>query len=328
MSSLLSFRDQVEMTLQKNKKTLVIAAGDSWTFGDSLGTIEQNRLIDDFNARFTQVYGRLVADELDADWLNYGFCGGNNLSVITFLSNVLLGHHYRLLSQTNYNKIRHTAWPSTIQEVLDNEQEFTVIIKELKETHCKSNHRWTAFTKNYDRIIVLLTLTETGRDLNWHGKHCGVLAEYDSVTDYLKFEEAYLYDQIKTLKEKSNAEFFIGRNFSIDFDSTRNSLVKPKDIWIKLNFDEAQRQNFHIKNIALTDILLPGPVSGIGLHPLLDDKLIHLPDRKQYFTNQVDRADKLWQWLRNNPLHHNAATCHPKKEGHRIWADHFLNQII
>ena len=58
------------------KENLVITIGDSWTWGDSLGTsatIENNQ-----KYRYENFYTSLLANKLDADWLMLAFCGTNN----------------------------------------------------------------------------------------------------------------------------------------------------------------------------------------------------------------------------------------------------------
>lgn len=50
------------------KNTLIITIGESWTYGDSL----------DPNLRRSQIYGRLIADSLNADFINIANCGYSN----------------------------------------------------------------------------------------------------------------------------------------------------------------------------------------------------------------------------------------------------------
>ena len=50
------------------KDTLVITLGESWTYGDSL----------DEEHRRSQIYGRLIANALDADYINIARCGASN----------------------------------------------------------------------------------------------------------------------------------------------------------------------------------------------------------------------------------------------------------
>jgi hypothetical protein len=57
------------------KDTLVITAGDSWTYGESLG-----------ETRLSDVYGRKVSQALNADWINIGLPGRSNSYIIKNLS--------------------------------------------------------------------------------------------------------------------------------------------------------------------------------------------------------------------------------------------------
>lgn len=322
-----NFRYQPEIFLRRGKSTLVISVGDSWTFGDSLGTIEQDPWHDDYEARSTQSYGRLVADELDADWLNYGYCGGNNITVITLLSNLLLGHHYRFLTQHQYQQIRAKTWPETVQDLMAQEQDYDIIIQELRDQHCASTLPYTELIKQYQRVVILVTLTETGRDVTAHYSEPSVWEKFQTCEKYLEFEESYMYWQLTKLIDEAGVDYFVGRNFTVDLPSTTNSLVSEDSVWIKQNFLRNQQNGFHNHDLCLKDILISGPVSGAGLSPMTEAEKIDMSDRKRFFVQQVGRADNLWTWLRNNPLHHFRYTCHPKKDGHRLWADHILNKL-
>jgi len=68
------------------KDCLVITAGDSWTYGVSLG--EQ---------RLNSVYGRLVSRKLDADWINIGSRGRSNSWILKSLQYLapLVASHYQ-----------------------------------------------------------------------------------------------------------------------------------------------------------------------------------------------------------------------------------------
>jgi len=84
----------------RNSNTLVITAGDSWTWGDSLGTINSaTKLSDDYDHRTTHIYGRLLADKLDADFLNIAKCGGSNAEIHDHIIQALSHVH------NNYEKI-------------------------------------------------------------------------------------------------------------------------------------------------------------------------------------------------------------------------------
>lgn len=67
------------------KDVLVITAGDSWTYGESLGP---TRLFD--------VYGRKVSQALDADWINIGLPGRSNSYILNNIAWLLdqLKHNF------------------------------------------------------------------------------------------------------------------------------------------------------------------------------------------------------------------------------------------
>lgn len=67
----------------RDKDCLLITAGDSWTWGDSLGNIDiGNNCWDDYTYRTTHTYGYHLSNMLDTDWVNIGICGGCNLFII------------------------------------------------------------------------------------------------------------------------------------------------------------------------------------------------------------------------------------------------------
>ena len=69
---------------------LLICAGDSWTWGDSLGKINNPAptghnsvwLTDDFEWRTTHIYGALIADKIGIDFINLGMPGHSNIEII------------------------------------------------------------------------------------------------------------------------------------------------------------------------------------------------------------------------------------------------------
>ena len=307
------------MFLKRNKKNLVISIGDSWTFGDSLGTIATNHTVDDYQARYTQCYGRIIADSLDADWYNFGMCAGGNFDILHVAFEWLLGHFTPFLTQKNYENIRDKSWPINVRDSFS----VPTIYKELTDVHCKS--RWgidQINLKQYDNVYVFITLTEAGRDCPYIKKLNYPMPQ--TVEEYLQFEESSVYNLITELKKQSPYPIIVGRNFSINLPSTTNSQLDVDQNWIEVNYryNETQKQG---SDIGLTEILRSGPLSGIGLKPL--STTTEFVNFKEFFVNQVNSADKCWAWLRNNPLNHNRATCHPTKESHRLWADYLLSHI-
>ena len=70
-----------------NRDTLVITLGDSWTWGTSLQQ----------NLRLQQVYGALIKNQLDADWINIGCQGWSNSFILGHLDLVPVSYtHLKL----------------------------------------------------------------------------------------------------------------------------------------------------------------------------------------------------------------------------------------
>lgn len=80
-------------------ETLLITVGDSWTWGDHLGNIDWDRASDD-PCRLQQIYGRLLADKLQADWVNLARPGCSNYWMLEKLQDI-----HPFIKNSTYKKI-------------------------------------------------------------------------------------------------------------------------------------------------------------------------------------------------------------------------------
>jgi lysophospholipase L1-like esterase len=60
------------------RNKLLITVGDSWTYGDSLGKTKVRNGVDDTEYRLNNVFGSLLAEDLEANWINLALPGGSN----------------------------------------------------------------------------------------------------------------------------------------------------------------------------------------------------------------------------------------------------------
>lgn len=95
-----SFRQWYHEDIQ-GRDTLLITVGDSWTWGDHLGCIDWETATDD-PVRLKQIYGCLLANSLDADWVNLARPGCSNYWMLEQLQNI---HAHLLRVKDNYKKI-------------------------------------------------------------------------------------------------------------------------------------------------------------------------------------------------------------------------------
>ena len=73
------------------RDSLLITAGDSWTYGDSLGKTKVRMGLDDTEHRINHVYGRLVSEDLHRDWINLALPGISNRLLLSWLDKTLSG---------------------------------------------------------------------------------------------------------------------------------------------------------------------------------------------------------------------------------------------
>jgi hypothetical protein len=74
--------------VDNDSRTLLVTIGDSWTYGDKLPV------------RTEQVYGRLVADSIGADWLNLGLCAQGNFWIASMVEELVA-----VIPKLDYDKI-------------------------------------------------------------------------------------------------------------------------------------------------------------------------------------------------------------------------------
>jgi len=95
-ANIYTYRQWYEEDIQQRDR-LVVTVGDSWTWGDHLGTIDWNKNIND-PIRLTQIFGRKLADQLNADWVNVALPGCSNYWMLEQLHN-LKDHFIRVQDQ-------------------------------------------------------------------------------------------------------------------------------------------------------------------------------------------------------------------------------------
>jgi hypothetical protein len=81
--------------IDNNSKTLIVTVGDSWTWGADMSANNNN---DDY--RLNNLYGRVIADELQSDWLNLGFSAKGNFWIATMVTELA-----DIIDDLEYDKI-------------------------------------------------------------------------------------------------------------------------------------------------------------------------------------------------------------------------------
>jgi len=76
----------------RDSDSMIITVGDSWTYGDSLGKTCVREGLDDTQHRLAHVYGNLISQELDVDWINLALPGISNRQMFIWLEQLLARH--------------------------------------------------------------------------------------------------------------------------------------------------------------------------------------------------------------------------------------------
>ena len=72
----------------QNRDSLLITAGDSWTWGDSLHGIDI-KVVPDHPKRVTSIYGYLLSEKLKSDFVNLAKSGGANIEMYDYVRDIL-----------------------------------------------------------------------------------------------------------------------------------------------------------------------------------------------------------------------------------------------
>lgn len=75
--------------LSRDSGNLLVTVGDSWTYGDSLGNTRVRDGVDDTEYRLAHVYGNLLSEQLDYDWMNLALPGASNFCMLNWLGQLL-----------------------------------------------------------------------------------------------------------------------------------------------------------------------------------------------------------------------------------------------
>lgn len=262
-----------------NRPNLVICYGDSWTWGDSLVKNITGSIIDQPEIRLNNIYGRRLADLLNADFVNCAIPGIYNYWIIDRL-NILLNH--------DLDKLR----------------------------------------QKYDKIYIVVTLTEIGRDFVFE-KYCVDFENFfpvDANTDpetICKACEKFDFNKIKEIEQHlpNNVKLVVGRNFTHTFieNQTNIDFLLPKS-WSDLLFAV---QDFKF------DCNVPIMSHGIGhLLDYLKRKNLYNESYKKWFVTELHpKATKQINLLNCSKLNYQKGTKHPTPEGHKIWADYVFSYL-
>ena len=273
----------------QDRETLLIALGDSWTWGDSIcnidtATVEQY----DHPDRVKYIYGAQLAKMLNSDFVNVGHCGGSNNDMLKRLVPLLSHNHakykkiYVIITLTEICRDLYHNKGKGIDRFFYNENIQPFAYFPLPDS---INKNFYEFLKMYERNM------------------------------FLRFK--YVIEQYKEVK------FLIGRNFTYSFGENVD-LIKDHHLnknWIDCLNEHQANINIYPKDIrCLTQISINSIDSyfkdlGVFDH-IIGDLILELAKGR----SAID-------WFMSSPLNHKKASRHPTIEGHEIWAKYLYENF-
>ena len=227
-------------------------------------------MFDDKEFRLSNVYGRRLAETLQADFLNIAKPGESNLWI---------AKHYAMF------------------------------VNEIDQF-------------DYDEILVVLTMTEVGRefegDLDHDRDYMSDLTDIVNLKDFLNTLSNYVSKEIQSVKQ-DKIKLLIGTNF-IDSNYTTDLQVLEKS-WVDV-----------IANCLQVSVQKPCYVVNSWVfdrfHQLLNftqnyQRVDFLNDLQQHMEIAIQVADFLMQ----SNLNYKKASKHPTPEGHQLWADYLYQSL-
>lgn len=190
-------------------------------------------------------------------------------------------------------------------------------------------------TLDYKKIIVVVTLTENGRDV-WspmgfdfdyiaHFNNNGVTAQsYEMVLTKIQLCWQNQIEQI--IAEFDNRfQLFVGQNF-VWHDFYSNLEKNPRITTTNLNWIELLADHQNISRPIRTNLVtgwIFDRVNHMNSMANIKDTSVY----KEWIIPYIEKAQLVNQWLDASELNHKEASKHPTALAHKLWAEHIVESL-
>jgi len=300
-----------------NQDTLLITAGDSWTWGDSLGGT--NLKYDNFEYRTNHIYGHLLAKKLSSDFINIGMPGFDNVNIVLNLNKVLSN------LTKSYKQI------DVVITLTETGREFTNTFLNFQDlyTNILAGPNWPTFeeiinnTYNSNDLEFAINDLSTQKIDFLHYLQLYLKTRLaTSVVEVIEIVEKYTLDMISTLAKQFTAlNFYVARNFTsfVDVTSVSNDIILIDQRWVDVIADRGKLTAYPDSLYLMSDIAIT-PVIKFIEH-------LDIQNSKLQLLNLVEQSLLGIDWLSNSPFNSQIATRHPLEQGHQWWCEHLYNEM-
>lgn len=190
------------------------------------------------------------------------------------------------------------------------------------------NHDIERLSKQYNKIFIIVTLTELGREFEFflYVDEFGKFYDFKQAptpADILVQAERFDFTKLKSVQTRlpNNCQLTVARNFTTTHDVNQNILNNLAPItWAEVLFNAQNLQS--IKPIALVSF------GTDNFDKFMHSQNLDSQDYKQWMTTEIiPKAQKQIDLLHKSIYNYKLATKHPTPEGHKMWAE-YLNTFI
>ena len=182
-------------------------------------------------------------------------------------------------------------------------------------------------SKQYDRIWIVVTLTELGRDFEFQNYYFSLQNFYNytlqAPKDILINAEKFDFVKLQTIADQlpKNVNMCVGRNFTHTFDENKSILknLMPHS-WTDVLFASQGLPN---------DVKIPMMSFGINrFDDWVKTQQLDSIEYKQWMTSAIlPDAEKMLDILDQSIYNNKKASRHPTEQGHALWADYIYDYI-
>lgn len=182
---------------------------------------------------------------------------------------------------------------------------------------------------DYKKIIVIITLTENGREMN-EPRAASWFTNSKDALNFLKNYEHKMFEAFKKLfVSYPKIKFILTRNFTHSYSENLDIIKNytTDDIWVEV-LNKHQNCNPYPKEVRF--------LTGAAMFPIQDTLNWLNIEFKDLMIEEFDKSLKAIEWLKNSKYNcseegpsrgFSAGTKHPTIEGHQLWANYLLNHI-
>ena len=306
----------------KNHDNLLITVGDSWTWGNYLGNITQEKIdkgvdLDDFDYRISHVYGTVLANKLDSDFVNFGICGFANIDLIykveDFIKNIHKPYKKIQIVLTLTESGRELS-PTFLFQYADTYQE----LKGFDWPTFDDLIQYNASDKQVDQVIKECIDIDCllYRDLQLHY----ALKGSTNIVELLSRYEEFTFKLIASKFSNLNVDYIVGRNFTNTFNNNKSTVPMLDKNWINVISEQGT-------------LTRPNPTYLVSFgfaYMLRYLKRFHpsIFANKLDVVKQIESSINLLNWNEENKKTKLITEKgYPLEQAHQWWADYIFNQL-